>query len=500
VKRIVLKAGEEQRIRRGHPWVYRSEIETVLAGHGQKAVEADLEPGECADVESSPFYPDKTKKAHPEFLGRAIVNPKSQIAARIYSPSKEGLDKGFFKRRIREALERRLDAGCDLFRDSCRVVFGEADFLPGLIVDRFVGIPSHAGAFAAGGLPAIAGTSAVGETSAETAFRSWLSVQFLAAGMDLRKQTILEALEEVLSSPLGPGGTALGGPEGVIEKSAPVRELEGLPLYDGLVRGNFPENGAIIAENGLFFHADLIGGQKTGHFLDQKDNRRLTAEYLLAAGHGGNPAPPERPLRILDCFCYTGGFAVHAAKAAVSSVTRHPVADTDDADAVNAADNTDAAPRCPVKVTAVDVSAAALELARKNAALNGVADFVETVEGDVFDFLRKAERRRERYDLIILDPPAFAKNRASLENALRGYKEINLRALKLLGKGGLLVSCSCSHAVDESRFKRMIADAASDAEKRIVQADFRYQGPDHPILIGYDESLYLKCGFYRVVG
>ncbi|MDR0402262.1 MAG: class I SAM-dependent rRNA methyltransferase [Treponema sp.] len=477
MKRIILKTGEERRIQRGHPWVYRGEIETVLAGPGNpRSAESEtgrqtvnLEPGECADVESSPFYPDKTKRPHPLFLGRAIVNPESQITARIYSPSKEGLDKGFFKRRIREALERRLDSGLDLFRESSRIVFAEADFLPGLIVDRFVGAP---------GLPGTAGNGV----------RSWLSVQFLARGMDLRRDLILEALNEVLSSPLGPGKEAPGKPEGIVEKSAPVRELEGLPLRDGLAAGSFPEEGAIIAENGLLFHVDLIGGQKTGHFLDQKDNRRRTAEYaaLLAAGraarngnparNGGakEPAADERVLRVLDCFCYTGGFAVHAVKAAV--------------------------PHCPVKATAVDLSAAALELARKNAALNGAAGEIETIRADVFDFLGRACRQREQYDLIILDPPAFAKSRAALENALRGYKEINLKALKLLAKGGLLVTCSCSHAVDESRFKQMIASAAADAEKRIVQADFRCQGPDHPVLVGYDESLYLKCGFYRAAG
>jgi 23S rRNA (cytosine1962-C5)-methyltransferase len=461
----------------------------VFAGCGQ--AEADLEPGECADVESSPFYPDKTKRLHPEFLGRAIVNPESQIVARIYSPSKEGLDKGLFKRRIREALERRLDAGCDLFRDSFRIVFGEADFLPGLIVDRFVGVPADSvktGLFSESGLSAVSSAG----TSVETAaFRSWLSVQFLARGMDLRKETIVEALEEVLSSPLRPGKTALGGPEGIIEKSAPVRELEGLPLYDGLIRGRFPAGGAVIAESGLFFHADLIGGQKTGHFLDQKDNRRRTAGYV--SRQAGSSAEQDKPFRILDCFCYTGGFAIHAAKAAGAAGAAVPNAGPDAVDTARG-------PRCPVSVRAVDVSAAALELVRKNAELNGVAAEIESVEADVFDFLRKAEQRRERYDLIILDPPAFAKSHASLESAMQGYREINLRALKLLGGGGLLVSCSCSHAVDESRFKRMIAGAASDAGKRIVQADFRYQAPDHPVLVGYDESLYLKCGFYRVVG
>jgi 23S rRNA (cytosine1962-C5)-methyltransferase len=474
VKRIVLKAGEERRIRRGHPWVYENEIETVLAGRDsakagtQKDARVNLEPGECADVESSPLYPDGTKRPHPQFLGRAIVNPESRIVARIYSASKEGLDKGFFKRRIREALERRIDLGYDPSRDSFRMVFGEADFLPGLIVDRFVGLPA---------------SSAAEATAEEVGRHSWLSVQFLARGMDFRKEMILEALEEVLSSPLRPGKETPGKPDGVIEKSAPVREREGLPLFDGLVRGDFPEGGVIIAENGLLFHVDLIGGQKTGHFLDQKDNRRRAAKYAARAAK-----PSGQPFRILDCFCYTGGFAVHAAKAAEAPGSWGTA---------NAASHE---PGVPVQVTAVDVSAAALGLVRKNAALNGVAGEIESVEADAFDFLSKACRRREQYDLIILDPPAFAKNRAALENALKGYKEINLKALKLLAKDGLLVSCSCSHAVDESRFKQMIVSAAEDAEKRIVQVDFRYQGTDHPVLLGYDESFYLKCGFYRVVG
>jgi 23S rRNA (cytosine1962-C5)-methyltransferase len=220
--------------------------------------------------------------------------------------------------------------------------------------------------------------------------------------------------------------------------------------------------------------ADLAGGQKTGLFLDQRNNRQQAGSY--AALLSKEYADREQPLRILDCFCYSGGFAVHAANAASQKTTEQTPC-----------------------ITAVDVSPSALELARKNAGLNEVSGMIETVQADVFDFLRSAERRREKYGLVILDPPAFAKNRAALENALRGYKEINLRALKLLDQGGILVTCSCSHAVDESRFKAMITDAAADADRRIIQLDFCCQPPDHPILVGYDESLYLKCGFYRVL-
>jgi 23S rRNA (cytosine1962-C5)-methyltransferase len=310
----------------------------------------------------------------------------------------------------------------------------------------------------------------------------------------------------------------LGTPKGIIEKSAPVRELEGLPVSEGLIRAlasgssadsarNEAPESLIIRENELLFYADLAGGQKTGYFLDQKENRKKAAEYaaLLAENFSAKQglvlkAKPEVPseggaepsegganseggelFRILDCFCYTGGFAVHTAKAALRALSRN------------------GAPAAALQVKAVDASAAALDLLRKNAALNDIGEFIETIPADAFDFLRAEERRKERYNLIILDPPAFAKSHSALEGALRGYKEINLRALKLLCKGGILVSCSCSHALDEGRFKHMIADAAKDAEKRIIQMDFKYQSPDHPILIGYDESLYLKCGFYRVV-
>ncbi|MCL1814713.1 MAG: class I SAM-dependent rRNA methyltransferase [Treponema sp.] len=449
MKRIILKPGEERRILAGHPWVYGNEVAVIRETGKEKNKETNLTAGECSDIEG-------LRQGKALYLGRAIVNPASQIIARIYSRSKEGLDKGFFKRRIREAMELRQKAGYDLSKDSARIVFGEADGLPGLIIDRFVGRPYT-------GRP-------IEESVKEEPF-SWLVIQFLAYGMDCRREMIFQALEEIF------GRSADIVPlAGIAEKSAPVRELEGLPLVDKVISGDFPPEGIVITENGLSFMVNLPGGQKTGHFLDQKNNKRITGKYA-----SGLAEKSPVSFRVLDCFCYTGGFGITAGRAAADALAEYRTGAGEGA----------------VIITAVDASAAALDLAQKNAFLNGIT--LQTIEADAFDFLHHAERRKEKYNLIILDPPAFAKNRSALENALRGYKEINLRALKLLEKGGILVSCSCSHAVNEETFKRMIAGAAADAGRRLVQLDFRYQPPDHPILVGYDESLYLKCGFYRTM-
>jgi 23S rRNA (cytosine1962-C5)-methyltransferase len=478
MKRIILKPGEEKRILAGHPWAYDNEIARVLApipGGFTPIPLEKLEAGELVDVES----------AHKTYLGRGLANPHSRIVARIYSPSKEGVDKGFFKRRIRAALAGRFP-GYDLRRESARIIFGEADFLPGLIVDRFVGWPwgtvetGLAGEGPPGGSLTFEKVEAALGPPA-----SWLSIQFLAWGMDRRREEILAALEEVLEryappeflpaaageapnagepghGPAAETGRPLGLPAGVVEKSAArVRQLEGLPPGEGIIRGSFPGEGIVIFENSLPFIVHLEEGQKTGHYLDQKENR-LRAAAFAAGG------------RVLDGCAYTGGFGIHAARFGVVR-GKYP------------------------QVTALDVSAAALETLMKNARLNGVEDRLTPVEGDIFEVLRSYERARERFDLIILDPPAFAKSHSALEGALRGYKEINLRAIKLLSPGGVLVSCSCSQSLDEGRFKALIAEAAVDADRRLLQLDFRYQSPDHPILVGYDESLYLKCGFYRVL-
>jgi 23S rRNA (cytosine1962-C5)-methyltransferase len=427
-KRIILKRGQERDILAGRPWVYDNEVKEILGASGAAA----LEPGETADVESVGKI----------YLGRALVNPHSKIIARIYSPSKEGIDKGFFKRRLREAMERR---NYDFSHESCRLVFAEADFLPGLIIDRFVG-------WSLDDVENAAINSPLSFSSLETTLGppdSWLAIQFLTFGMDRRREEILTALDETLASQK---------PRGIIEKSpTKMRELEGLPIAEGLIKGSFPQNGIVIIENGLAFAIRIEEGQKTGHFLDQRGNRAFAASLMRSGGSA------------LDAFCYTGGFAIHLAAARAA------------------------------KVIAVDSSADALNALKKNAVLNAVQNVVTAIQGDVFETLRSMERAKEKFDMVILDPPAFAKTHTVLKDAMRGYKEINLRALRLLKQGGILVTCSCSQALDEYKFRRIVAEAALDAERRLHQIAFHYQASDHPILVGYNESLYLKAGFYRAL-
>jgi 23S rRNA (cytosine1962-C5)-methyltransferase len=477
MKRIILRAGEEGRILAGHPWVYDNEVEKIL--DGPLGREAALEPGELADVEALFGQGGRSR-----YLGRAFVNPASKIIARIYSPSKEGVDKGFFKRRIREAVGRRLlyggaDEGAyNLARESGRLVFAEADFLPGLIIDRFVGWPL---AEIEEDLPErpLDYDDAEGRLGQPD---SWIVIQFLSFGMEKRRGEIIAALEELLSGPLSPARKkALGPPRGIIERSSPrVRELEGLPPGEGVIAGVFPPGGVVIFENGLPFVVDLEGGQKTGHFLDQRDNRLRAASYTAQLTETEGPASARRAYRILDGCCGTGGFAIHVLRLGDYGFNSG-------AEAV------------PIFADCVDSSAAALGALKTNAALNGVEDRVRAVEADIFDFLREAERRKEQYDLVILDPPAFAKTRSALGAAIRGYKEINLRSLKLLRAGGILISCSCSQALDEGAFGRIIAEAAGDAERRLYLLEARSQAPDHPVLVGYGESRYLKCHIYRVM-
>jgi 23S rRNA (cytosine1962-C5)-methyltransferase len=485
VKRIILKPGEEDRILAGHPWVYDNEVEKVLRGaagprrSGRPArpgdgPEAALVPGELAEVEA------RDRAGKPRYLGRALANPHSRIIARIYSPSKEGMDRGFFKRRLREAIARRLltggaDEGAyNLGRESARLVFGEADFLPGLIIDRFVGwtlaeieedLPDRP-------LDYDDTEARLGPPG------SWISLQFLSYGMDQRREEILAALGETLAAPLVPGaGKALGLPRGIIEKSAPrQRELEGLPPREGIITGSVPPGGLVIFENGLPFVVCPEEGQKTGHFLDQRDNRLRAASCMgeLAAAPSSGAA-----LRVLDGCSYTGGFAIHILRLGDYGFNA-------------------GAPSVPILADCVDSSSVALETLKLNGALNGVEDRLRCIRSDIFDFLRQAERRGERYDLVILDPPAFAKTRAALADALRGYKELNLRALRLLRPGGILISCSCSQALDGEQFRRVIKEAARDAERRLYLLESRSQARDHPVLVGYDESSYLKCDIYRL--
>jgi 23S rRNA (cytosine1962-C5)-methyltransferase len=411
---IILKSKEDIRIRRGHPWIYDNEIARV---------EGEPEPGGEVEV----------RDARGLHVGYAFFNPNSKIRARVYSRTAKKADEEFFVRAFEAAWKwRKFCFGEPAIerRMSLRLVYGEADSVPGLIVDGFVGATGTEGL--------------------------WLSVQFLSLGVEMRKAEILKALRSVFN------------PDGIAERSdAPVRALEGLPESVGVLWGSVPER-IVIEENGALFEIDLLGGQKTGWFLDQRANRAAAAKYVSRAQWADSPNKAIGA-RVLDMFCNQGGFSVLAAKAGAASVL------------------------------AVDSSRDALALLRKNAALNSVFDRITIVEANAFDYLRDLEKMGQRFDLIILDPPAFAKNRAALEGARRGYKELNLRAMHLLERGGVLVTFSCSHWFSPEMFDAVLADAAFDSNRRLHILEERTQDLDHPILSGYDESRYLKCRIVQVV-
>jgi 23S rRNA (cytosine1962-C5)-methyltransferase len=476
MKRIILKKGEEARIWRGHPWVYDNEIKCVLEGKGngkaaskgqdeegeeplvaasQLVAASRLVAGEIADVE--------TYNKH--YLGRAFVNPASKIIARIYSGSKEGVDTGFFKRRIKEAILKRAQ-NSDLRFESRRLVFAEADFLPGLIIDYFAGweldeIEKNNFTLPLA-LPDLLDT--LGQP------KKYLSFQILTYALEERRNEIMTAIKDLIPQIFDGGGFS------IIEKfSSVIREKEGIAPREPIVEcGALPIKKIVIFENGFPFIVDLSGGQKTGHYLDQRQNHSLAFRYAAAATPvvaASVGAAAKAPRRILDAFCYSGGFAINAARGIANDSTN--------------------------EIIAVDSSEAALELTKENARLNGV-NSIKTIRADVFDLLTQYERRHEKFDMIILDPPAFSSSHTTIENAKRGYKEINLKALKMLNRGGVLITCSCSEAMSEAMFKKMICEAAKDAHVRLVQNEFRYQADDHPVLVGYEESFYLKCGVYTV--
>jgi 23S rRNA (cytosine1962-C5)-methyltransferase len=368
------------RLASGHPWVFASDV----VDRGQAA------PGDAVRVV------DTSGRT----LGTAHYSSTSQICLRLLSARAETIDREFYRQRVAAADQRRRGLVSDT--DAYRVVHGEGDLLPALVVDRY---------------------------------GDYLVVQTLDQGMERAKAEIVSALEEVFS------------PRGMVERNdVAVRKRESLPLVSGLLAGEAPELVA-IRMNGLVLHADLLRGQKTGVFLDQREN------YLAAARYASG--------RALDCFTSTGGFALHLAA------------------------------RCEA-VEAVDSSAQALALAERNRAANGIGN-VHFREANVFDLLGGLRAAGQRYSTIVLDPPAFAKSRESLEGAARGYKEINLRALELLEPGGRLVSCSCSHHVSEAMLLEVIAAAALDAGRVVRVLERRTQSLDHPILLTVPETHYLKC-------
>jgi 23S rRNA (cytosine1962-C5)-methyltransferase len=401
--KVILKPREETRIRAGHPWVYDNEIASVVG-----------QPGGEVEVFD----------ARRRSLGSAFYNPASKIRARIYSREPRPADEEFFAEAFKKALAYRRRF-FDPERQSLRLAFGEADGLPGLIVDSFVGADA----------PQNGGSGKSGR---------WLSAQFLCLGADSRKAEILAALKKVFPS------------DGIAERSdAPVRGLEGMEPAVGVLAGQVP-NRILMEENALLFGVDMLGGQKTGWFLDQRSNRAAAARF--AKGR-----------KVLDAFCNAGGFGLACARSGAASVL------------------------------AVDSSADAVAAVTANASLNGLGDSISVKEANAFDFLHELERKGEKFGLVVLDPPAFAKNRASIEGAARGYKELNLRALKLLEEGGILVTCSCSHWFGPELFSKMLEDAAADAKRRVRIIEERTQDLDHPIVSGYGESRYLKCTIVEAI-
>lgn len=391
---VTLKKGEGRFLKAGGAWIYDNEIASVAGS---------CENGDLVLVHDFDGYG----------LGRGFINSRSKIRVRMLTrnPAQE-IDRDFFRMRVQAAWDYRkhtVDTG------SCRVIFGEADFLPGLVVDKFSEV---------------------------------LVVQSLALGMDRWKMTILDLLIEVLQE----DGVII---RGIYERSdAKEREKEGMEKYKGFLSDPFDTNVEIV-ENGVHYLVDVEDGQKTGFFLDQKYNR-LAVQRLC------------RDARVLDCFTHTGSFALNAGLAGAR------------------------------EVLGVDASELGIRQAEKNAALNGLSDRVHFQVADVFDLLPKLEEKGEKFDVVILDPPAFTKSRASVKNAIKGYREINMRGLKLVRDGGFLCTCSCSHFMTYELFTQTIGQAARSVHKRLRQVEYRTQAPDHPILWAADESYYLKFYVFQV--
>lgn len=382
--KVFLRKGAQHRVENGHPWIFQSEVDYVESD--------EFHPGDIVDVYNS--------RQH--FIGRGYINPRSQILVRLLTREQETIDRDFFKKRIEAAWryrQRFLDEP-----EYCRLIFGEADFLPALIVDKF---------------------------------GDYLVIQTLALGIDVHKDTIIEILEEMFN------------PVGIYERNdVPVRKLEGLKEQKGYIKGDFPTL-IQVRENGIPFYADIENGQKTGFFYDQRENRRFLKHFVKDA-------------EVLDCFCHTGSFTVHAALYGAK------------------------------KVTAIDISEDAIAVAQKNAELNEVSDKCQFQVANAFDALRTMSDEKRQFDVVILDPPAFTKSRNNIEGAARGYKEINLRGLKMVKPGGFLVTCSCSYHMDRDLFKAVVVDAARDAKRVIREVEYRTQAKDHPILPGAPETHYLK--------
>ena len=391
---VTLKKGEGRTVKSGGMWIYDNEIASVM-GH--------FEDGDMVIVHDFDGYP----------MGKGFINRNSKIRIRLMTRNAgQEIDDAFLEKRLQNAWDYRCKT---VDTSSCRVVFGEADFLPGLVIDKFSDV---------------------------------LVVQSLALGIDRFKVRIVELLKGIMER----DGIKI---RGVYERSdAKVRKQEGMERVKGFIGEEFDTNVQIV-ENGVKYYVDVKDGQKTGFFLDQKYNRESIRKLCKGA-------------KVLDCFTHTGSFALNAGQAGASSVL------------------------------GLDASELGVEQARKNAELNGLSDVVKFECADVFDMLPELERAGEKFDLVILDPPAFTKSRNSIKNAVKGYREINLRGMKLVKDGGFLATCSCSHFMDYDLFTKTIAQAASNVHKRLRQVEFRTQAPDHPILWAANESYYLKFYIFQV--
>lgn len=402
-KLTITKKGERA-ARSGHPWVYGEEVPHV---------EGTYQTGDIVDV-----YSDKDR-----YLGTGFANDISKIRVRIVSRNaNDRFDEAFWQRRVKYALDYRKTVMGDKDFACCRLIFGDADDMPGLTVDRYNDV---------------------------------LVAQTLCYGMDQVKPVIFKALVDELAAM----GVTI---RGIYERNdVKVRELDGMEEYKGWYQADFlPQPGSVLTtidENGILYDVDVENGQKTGFFLDQKYNRLAVAK--IAAGK-----------HVLDCFTHTGAFALNAAKGGAASVT------------------------------AVDISQEAVDMTNENIRRNGLEDIVTAKQANVFDLLTDlADHKCHDYDFIILDPPAFTKSGHTVHNAIRGYKEINLKAMKLLPRGGYLATCSCSHFMRDDLFRRMLHDAAKDAGVRLRQIEGRQQSPDHPILWNVPETNYLKFYLFQVV-
>lgn len=393
---LTLKKGAGRTLKQGGPWIYDNEVESVMGS---------FEDGDIVLVHDFDGYP----------MGRGFINRNSKLTVRMMTRDRDTeVDEAFIRMRVENAWEYRKKVMDDI--SSCRVIFGEADFLPGIVVDKFADV---------------------------------LVVESLALGIDRFKGQIVDILKELMEA----DGIHI---RGVYERSdAKVREQEGMERYKGFIGEPFDTKVEIV-ENGVRYYVDVKDGQKTGFFLDQKYNRRAVAKLCKGA-------------KVLDCFTHTGSFALNAGAAGAEHVT------------------------------GVDASDLGVAQARENAALNGLQDRVEFICEDVFDLLPRLEKQGEKYDVVILDPPAFTKSRSSIKKAVKGYREINLRGMKLVKDGGYLATCSCSHFMDPELFTKTIGQAAQNVHKRLRQVEFRTQAPDHPILWGAGDSYYLKFYIFQVV-